>query len=86
MYAIITACIFDLQMLGDLMMCILFYNDQQEHELEYKEKIHLILLYVLCRFLMYIFKCMVCTNAAPGFFYFLCTKCFIIDLHWRQIW
>ena len=41
MYAIITACIFDLQMLGDLMMCILFYNDQQEHELEYKEKIHL---------------------------------------------
>ena len=22
---------------------------------------------------MYIFKCMVCTNAAPGFFYFLCT-------------
>ena len=34
-------------MLGDLMMCILFYDDQQEHELEYKEKIHLILLYVL---------------------------------------
>ena len=29
-------------------------------------------------FLMYIFKCMVCTNAAPGFFYFLCTKCFVI--------
>ena len=47
MYAIITTCIFDLQMLGDLMMCILFYDDQQEHELEYKEKIHLILLYVL---------------------------------------
>ena len=86
MYAIITACIFDLQMLGDLMMCILFYDDQQEHKLEYKEKIHLILLYVLYGFLMYIFKCMVCTNAAPGFFYFLCTKCFIIDLHWRRIW
>ena len=33
MYAI-TACIFDLQVLGDLMMCILFYNNQQEHELE----------------------------------------------------
>ena len=47
MYAIITTCIFDLQMFGDLMMCILFYDDQQEHELEYKEKIHLILLYVL---------------------------------------
>ena len=28
-------------------MFILFYDDQQEHELEYKEKIHLILLYVL---------------------------------------
>ena len=38
MYAIITTCIFDLQMLGDLMMCILFYDDQQEHELEYKRK------------------------------------------------
>ena len=47
MYAIITACIFELQVLGDLMMCILFYDDQQEHELEYKEKIHLILLFVL---------------------------------------
>ena len=46
MYAIITECIFDLQVLGDL-MCILFYDDQQEHELEYKEKIHLILLFVL---------------------------------------
>ena len=42
-----TACIFDLQVLGDLMMHILFYDDQQEHELEYKEKIHLILLFVL---------------------------------------
>ena len=40
-----TACI--LLVLGDLMMCILFYDDQQEHELEYKEKIHLILLCVL---------------------------------------
>ena len=47
MYAIITACIFDLQVLGDLMRCILFYGDQQEHELEFKEKINLILLYVL---------------------------------------
>ena len=47
MYAIINACIFDLQVFGDLMMCILFYNDQQEHKLEYKEKIYLILLYVL---------------------------------------
>ena len=47
MYAIITACIFDLQVFGDLMMCILFYDDQQEHKLEYKEKIRLILLYVL---------------------------------------
>ena len=47
MYAIITACIFDLQVFGDLMMCILFYDDQQEYKLEYKEKIHLILLYVL---------------------------------------
>ena len=46
MYAIITVCIFDLQVLGDL-MCILFYDDQQEHKLEYKEKIHLILLYAL---------------------------------------
>ena len=57
MYAIITACIFDLQVLGDLMMFILFYDDQQEHELEYKEKIHLILLYVpyglLCIFDVY---------------------------------
>ena len=35
------------QVLGDLMMCILFYDDQQEHKLKYKEKIHLILLYVL---------------------------------------
>ena len=44
MYAIITTCIFELQVLGDLMMCILFYDDQQEHELE---RIHLILLFVL---------------------------------------
>ena len=65
-----TACIFDLQVLGDLMMCILFYDDQQEHELEYKEKIHLILLCVLYG-LLCIFKCMVCTKAAPGFFHFL---------------
>ena len=36
MYAIITVCIFDLLVLGDLMMCILFYDDQQEHELKYK--------------------------------------------------
>ena len=35
MYAIITACIFDLQVFGDLMMYILFYDDQQEHKLEY---------------------------------------------------
>ena len=70
MYAIITTCIFDLQVLGDLMMCILFYDDQQEHKLEYKEKIHLYVLYGLLCILMYIFKCMVCTNAAPGFFYF----------------
>ena len=47
MYAIITACIFELQVLGDLMMCILFYDVQQEHELKYKKKIHLILLFVL---------------------------------------
>ena len=46
MYAIVTACIFDLQVLGDL-MCILFYDDQQEHKLEYKERIHLILSCVL---------------------------------------
>ena len=38
MYAIITACIFDLQVLDDLMMCILFYDDQQEHKLKYKER------------------------------------------------
>ena len=43
----IIACIFDLKVLGDLMMYILFYDDQQEHKLEYKEKIHLILLFVL---------------------------------------
>ena len=47
MYAIITACIFELQVLGNLIMCVLFYDDQQEHELEYKEKIHFILLFVL---------------------------------------
>ena len=70
MYAIITACIFELQVLGDLVMCILFYNDQQEHKLEYKEKIHIILLFVLyglvllCIFDVH-FKCMVCTSAAP---------------------
>ena len=28
-------------------MCILFYNDNQEHELKYKEKMHFILLFVL---------------------------------------
>ena len=52
MYAI-TACIVDLQVLGDLMMCILFYDDQQEHELERKEKILLFVLYglvLLCIF------------------------------------
>ena len=68
MYAIITECIFDLQVFGDLMMYILLYNDHQEHKLEYKEKMYLILLFVLCGllcFLMYIFKCMVYTNAAP---------------------
>ena len=47
MYAIITECIFDLQVLDDLMMCILFYNDHQEHELQYKDKIHSIFLFVL---------------------------------------
>ena len=46
-YAIIIDCIFDLQVFCDLMMCILFYTDHQEHKLEYKEKIHLILLFVL---------------------------------------
>ena len=60
----------------------------QEHELEYKEKIHLILLFVLyglvllCVFDVH-FKCMVCTNATPGFFNFLGIKCFVIDLPWR---
>ena len=44
MYVVITA---ELQVLGDVMMRILFYDDQQEHELECKEKIHLILLFVL---------------------------------------
>ena len=38
---------FDLQALGDLMMCILFYNEHQEHESQYKEKIHYTLLFVL---------------------------------------
>ena len=38
------------------MMCILFYDDQQEHELEYKEKIHLILLCVYCMG-YYVFWC-----------------------------
>ena len=60
-------------LIGDLIMCILFYNDHQEHELEYKEKIHLILLFILYG-LIYIFdvhfKCMVCTNAAQDFFIF----------------
>ena len=51
MYAIITACIFDLQVLGDLMMCILFYDDQQEHKLKYKEKI--VLYGLLCIFDVY---------------------------------
>ena len=47
MHTIITECVFDLQVLGDLKMCILFYNDHREHKLEHKEKIHLILLIVL---------------------------------------
>ena len=47
MFAIITACIFDLLVLNDLIMHILFYNKHQQHELEYKEKIHYILLVVL---------------------------------------
>ena len=60
MYTIITTCFFDLQVLGDPMMRILFYDDQQEHELEYKENIYLILLLELYglvyyyAFLMYI--------------------------------
>ena len=89
MYAIITPCIFDLQVLGDLMMCTLFYDDQQEHKLEYKENIFNILVFTVWFsinyyvFLMYFFKCMVCTNAAPRFFYFLCMKYLVIDLHWR---
>ena len=82
MYAIITASIFDLHVLGDLMMCILFYDDQQEHKLDYKENIHLILLFVLQYyhvFLMYIFKCMVCTNAAPGFIFCALSLIYIQD-------
>ena len=45
--AIITECVFYLQALSDLMMCILFHNNHHKHKLEYKEKIHLILLFVL---------------------------------------
>ena len=65
MYAIITL---DLQVFGDLMMCILFYNDQQEHKEKYVHLILLLVLYglVLLCILMYIFKCMVYTNAAPA--------------------
>ena len=44
MQAIITECIFAL---SDLIVRILFHNDRQEHELEYKEKINFILLFVL---------------------------------------
>ena len=36
-----------MQALGDSMMCILFHNDHQECKIEYKEKIHLILLFIL---------------------------------------
>ena len=79
MYAIITACTFDLLVLGDLMMCILFYDDQQEHKLEYKEKIHLILLCVLygllCIFDVH-FKCMVCYKRRPRIFSFFVYKIF----------
>ena len=70
-------------------MCILFYDDQQEHELEYKEKIHLILLFVLyglvllCIFDVHfqmhgMYKC------CPRIFNFLCMKYFVIDLHWSR--
>ena len=52
--------------MSDLMMHILFHNDHQEHELECKEKIHCTtLVYTECMvyvFLMYIFKCMLCSN------------------------
>ena len=59
------------------MTCILFYNDHQEHELEHKEKIHLILLLalygLLCIFDVY-FKCR--TNDLPGIFLVFVHKMF----------
>ena len=45
--AIITVRIFDFQALRELTMHILFYNEHQEHESQYKEKIKYTLLFVL---------------------------------------
>ena len=40
LWTIIIVCFSDLQALGDLLMCTSGHNEHQEHELEYKEKIH----------------------------------------------
>ena len=66
----ITVCFSDLQALDDLLMHTSGNNEHQEHELEYKEKIHYTA-FACTRwftyFLMYIFKCMLCPNKTQGF-------------------
>ena len=44
------------------------------------------LLFVVDIFLICIFKCMLCPNAAPEPFEFLYIKCFVIGLHRVEIW
>ena len=48
----------------------MLYNEYREHELE-RYITRLCLYWMVYVFLMYIFKCMSCSNEAPRFFYFL---------------
>ena len=68
-YSTITVFIFELQALSDLMM---LYNEHQEYELEYKEKIYfrvLIVLNGLCIYDVH-FKMYVMSKRNPRIFYF----------------
>ena len=69
-HSIITVFIFELQALGDLMMCSLFYNKHQKYGLECKEKKYyrvLIVLNGLCIYEVH-FEMHVMSN--PRFFIF----------------
>ena len=71
-------------------MRILLYNEHHEYELECKKRknMHYRILIVLNGyvFMIYIFEMYVMSKQNPRIFYSLFMKCFVIGLHWRQIW